>query len=455
MYCEIHPFDVGARRDPRGSRPRASSSRAARRASTTPTRRMPRPTCSSCSTRRRRRARHLLRHERRSTCAFGGEVDARERTGVRPGRRHASTRVDPLLVDRRAQRRRVWMSHGDRMDAAAATGSRRSPAATTRRSPRSATASGRSTACSSIPRSRTRVRRAARSCANFLFRVCGARPTGRWRTSSSAGCRASASGSATRRVICGLSGGVDSTVVAALDPPRDRRPAHLHLRRQRRCCARDEADAGRGALPRALRRSTSRAVDAGAALPRRTWRASTTPSSKRRIIGAPSSRSSRTRRRSFRDADVPRAGHALSRRHRVGVGSRAVGDDQEPPQRRRPARAHEARAGRAAARALQGRGARARPRARRARARSSAASRFPGPGLACASSARSTTERLAHPARRRRDRAARRSRAPGSYDEPLAGLRRAAAGADRRRDGRRAHLRERRRRSAPSSRPTA
>jgi GMP synthase (glutamine-hydrolysing) len=36
-----------------------------------------------------------------------------------------------------------------------------------------------------------------------------------------------------RRVICGLSGGVDSTVVAAAHPSRDRRPADVHLRRQR------------------------------------------------------------------------------------------------------------------------------------------------------------------------------------------------------------------------------
>ena len=43
-------------------------------------------------------------------------------------------------------------------------------------------------------------------------------------------------------------------------------------------------------------------------------------------------------------------------------------DDQDPPQCRRPARAHEPEAGRAAARAVQGRGARARPRARPARA---------------------------------------------------------------------------------------
>jgi GMP synthase (glutamine-hydrolysing) len=54
---------------------------------------------------------------------------------------------------------------------------------------------------------------------------------------------------------------------------------------------------------------------------------------------------------------VPGAGHALPRRHRVG--RRAQGrHHQEPPQRRRPPRRHGLRAGRAAARAVQGRGPR-------------------------------------------------------------------------------------------------
>ena len=54
--------------------------------------------------------------------------------------------------------------------------------------------------------------------ANFLFRICGAEPTGRWPASSS---EAIADDHAPRsdrraRVICGLSGGVDSSVAAAL-----------------------------------------------------------------------------------------------------------------------------------------------------------------------------------------------------------------------------------------------
>ncbi len=55
------------------------------------------------------------------------------------------------------------------------------------------------------------------------------------------------------------------------------------------------------------------------------------------------------------------AGHALSRRHRVGGHRRAVLAHQEPSQRRRPSGAHADEAGRAAARTVQGRGPRGRP----------------------------------------------------------------------------------------------
>jgi hypothetical protein len=79
----------------------------------------------------------------------------------------------------------------------------------------------------------------------------------------------------------------------------------------------------------------------------------------RRVRG----RGQEDRRRRF-----PGPGHALSRRDRKRlVLRRPVGDHQVAPQCRRPARAHEHAAGRAAARTVQGRGARAGPRARPAR----------------------------------------------------------------------------------------
>ena len=52
--------------------------------------------------------------------------------------------------------------------------------------------------------------------ANFLFRICGCEPTGRWPASSTRRSPRSAPGRRRGRVICGLSGGVDSSVAAAL-----------------------------------------------------------------------------------------------------------------------------------------------------------------------------------------------------------------------------------------------
>jgi hypothetical protein len=167
-------------------------------------------------------------------------------------------------------------------------------------------------------------------------------------------------------------------------------------------------------------------------------KASPTPRRSARPSAGCSSRCSRPRpRRSA--ARVPRPGHALSRRDRERlVHRRAVGHDQVAPQCRRPARAHEHEAGRAAARTVQGRGARARPRARPAR-RFVGRHPFPGPGLAIRSPARHARE-ARHPAQGRRD-LSRRDPQGRALRRDLAGLRRAAAGADRRRDGRRPHLR--------------
>ena len=119
------------------------------------------------------------------------------------------------------------------------------------------------------------------------------------------------------RVVCGLSGGVDSTVAALLDPPRDRRSADVHLRRQRRACAttrrRRSRRASSGCSCRwcsSMRRSCSSSGSPGI----------TDPEQKRKIIGATFIDVFEAEADEAGHVRLPRAGHALSRRHRERVG---------------------------------------------------------------------------------------------------------------------------------------
>ena len=156
------------------------------------------------------------------------------------------------------------------------------------------------------------------------------------------------------RVICGLSGGVDSSVAAVLCHRALGRSPGLHLRRQRpaarrRVRERDGDDAPAlslepdpGRRPKAVfgraqrrHRSGKEAQDHRARVHRRVRRA----------------------RRARRECAVSGAGHALPGRHRERQRQGSERRHQEPPQRGRPARAHEAQADRAAARAVQRRGA--------------------------------------------------------------------------------------------------
>jgi hypothetical protein len=162
-------------------------------------------------------------------------------------------------------------------------------------------------------------------------------------------------------VICGLSGGVDSAVAAVL--------IHEAIGDQLTCVFVDHGlmrmgEASRSSpVPRPLttsRSSTStrRSCSSGGskASPTRGQAQVHRQAVHRRVRGG----SEEDRRREF-----PRAGHALSGCDRERqLHRRAFGDDQVAPQCRRPARAHEHEAGRAAARTVQGRGARAGPRTR-------------------------------------------------------------------------------------------
>ncbi len=156
-------------------------------------------------------ARHLLRH-----AAHG----ARSR---RRGRAHGRVRVR----QGRARGRRVGAlprpaARADRLDEPprlghrAADGSARSPPARRRpRSPPSRIASAGSTASSSIPRSCTR-RTGRRSSRTSSTRSPARRRRGRPPRSSRSRSRGSAPPSARERVLCALSGGVDSAVAALL-----------------------------------------------------------------------------------------------------------------------------------------------------------------------------------------------------------------------------------------------
>ena len=85
------------------------------------------------------------------------------------------------------------------------------------------------------------------------------------------------------RVICGLSGGVDSSRRGAARAPRDRRPAHVRVRRPRPD-AQERGRAGHLRLPRPLQ-GPARGGRRRGPLPRRGSTGVTEPEAKRKAIG--------------------------------------------------------------------------------------------------------------------------------------------------------------------------
>ena len=199
-------------------------------------------------------------------------------------------------------------------------------------------------------------------------------------------------------MICGLSGGVDSAVAAAL--------VQRAVGDQLTCVFVDHGLLRKGEAEQVERDFVAatgvrlKVVDA----PERFLDALagvTDPEEKRKIIGrefirvfeAAAARGRRRGRRARRAGRVPRAGHALPGRRRVRRRHRHR-QHQEPPQRRRAARRPAVRAGRAAARAVQGRGARRSGESSGCPAEIVWRQPFPGPGLGIRIIGEVTRERL-------------------------------------------------------------
>ncbi len=269
---------------------------------------------------------------------------------------------------------------------------------------------------------------------NFLSRACHApRDLDGARRDRRAG-RADPRPGRRRRVVCGLSGGVDSAVAALL--------VHRAVGEQLTCVFVDHGLLREGEAEQVVETFGDHfqvplvhveASERFLAPARGRDRSRDEAHAHRRDVH-PRLRGgvAQARRR-----PLPRAGDALLGRHRVGLEDR--GQDQVAPQRRRPARGHGLRALRAAALALQGRGAARRRGARPARRdRLAPAVPRPGPG---------------DPHHRRRHRGAARDPAPRRCRDPrgdpprrsgardLAVVRGAARDQVGRRDGRCAHLR--------------
>ena len=149
-------------------------------------------------------------------------------------------------------------------------------------------------------------------------------------------------GRARAEVVCGLSGGVDSAVAAAL--------VHRAIGERLTCIFVDNgllrAERARGGGAHLPRRARHPARDRGRreALPRR-WPGVTDPEKKRRhhrrLFIEVFEKEARRKRRG-RGGGLPGAGHALPRRHRERLRARPLGHHQDPPQRGRAPRAHEA-----------------------------------------------------------------------------------------------------------------
>ncbi len=188
------------------------------------------------------------------------------------------------------------------------------------------------------------------------------------------------------RVICGLSGGVDSSVAAAI--------IHEAIGDQLTCIFVDSGLLRLGEAEEVVRtwrdRFNIKLVHRDASeLFLRELDGVADPEAKRKTIGRVFIEVFEEEAKRGRRRRLPRPRHALPRRDREHQRPwRPQRHHQVAPQRRRPARADAHEAGRTPARTVQGRGPRIGPRARHPRNASSAATLSPAPASPSASPAR-------------------------------------------------------------------
>ena len=230
-----------------------------------------------------------------------------------------------------------------------------------------------------------------RMLSNFLFRVAGCRPS--WTASAfvEESITAIREQAGSRSAICGLSGGVDSSVAATL--------VHRALGDRLTCIFVDNGLFGRASgrgwsAPSAGTWgwscwSPTRAKSSGKGSPESMIPSASGASSARSSSACSSARHAKP----ARTRPLLVQGTLYPGCHRVPLGARPVRDDKDPSQRRRPPGRHAVRADRAAQGTLQGRGAQGGTGAGPPAA-FVARHPFPGPGLAVRILGEVTRERL-------------------------------------------------------------